>query len=219
MKRLITLCAALLVAGAAWAQRPATIEWSALSHPDMRQTGYVQFQQTPLGVTFRFDGRSGAFFEQNPLAGMRELTMEVVFRPDGDGRFAQRFLHFGQVSGERIMFETRVKEGQWYFDAHTQLAGKDGAHLTLIDSTLLHPTDRWYSAAIVIGGGKITTYIDGVKELEGPLDYQPINSGVASVGVRQNLVDYFKGSIYKIRVTPRALKPEELLKDYQALNR
>ncbi len=150
---------------------------------------------------------------------MQQLTLEVIFKPDGDGKFAQRFMHLGTLRGERIMFETRVKSnGTWYFDAHTQQA--DGLdRLTLIDSTLTHPTDRWYGAALVLDGKTATTYIDGMQELTGKIDWRGIAEGISSIGVRQNLVDYFKGSIYKIRVTPRVLEPEAFLKDYEALNR
>lgn len=220
MKRIFLLCSALLLAVGLQAQ---TIEWSAASHPDMRQVGYPQVVQTPLGAAFWFDGQSGLFFDQNPLEGMTQLTLEVIFKPDGDGRFAQRFMHLGHRQAQRIMFETRVNpDKRWYFDAHIQMPVPEGQRrgpfLTMIDSTLLHPTDQWYSAVLVLDGKTGTTYINGVQELTGPMEYQPINGGQSSVGVRQNLVDYFKGTIYKIRVTPKVLKPSEFLKDHQALN-
>ena len=46
-----------------------------------------------------------------------------------------------------------------------------------------------------------------------------IGEGFTSVGVRQNKVNWFKGDIYKLRFTPKALKPSEFLKDYEKLNK
>jgi hypothetical protein len=153
------------------------------------------------------------------LAGLNQFTLEVIFRPDGDGAFAQRFLHFGQVGGERVLFETRVNPDKtWYFDAHTQLADRE-KRLTLIDEKLLHPTDRWYNATLVNTGTQLTTYVDGSPQRWGRLEYVAIDQGSTSVGVRLNRVDYFKGTILMIRITPRALLPGQFLKEYEVLNK
>jgi len=45
-------------------------------------------------------------------------------------------------------------------------------------------------------------------ELQGDLDFRPINSGCTSIGVRLNKVHWYKGAIGWIRITPQALNPE-----------
>lgn len=200
--------------------QPRTIEWSATDLPTIQSVeGDPQIVDTPLGPAVRFNGETDAVFvDENPLKGMTRFTLEVIFRPDGDGKFAQRFLHLG-TSAERVLFETRVNPDKtWYFDAHAQLPDQKG-RLTLIDERLTHPTDRWYNVTLVNTGGMLTTYVNGSPQRWGFLNYVPIDKGLTSVGVRQNRVDYFKGTIYRIRVTPRALAPGEFLKDHETLNR
>ena len=216
------LSAVLAFSGILAAQQPsAVIEWSAEHYPAILQVeGTPGIVQTGLGPAVRFNGETDAvFLDVNPLKGLGQFTMEVIFRPDGDGKFAQRFMHLGEVRGERIMFETRVNPDKtWYFDAHTQLPN-GGEHLTLIDDKLLHPTDRWYNVTLVVSPTMQTTYVNGTPQKWGYLNYVPIDEGISSVGVRQNKVDFFKGTIYKIRITPRVLLPREFLKDYEELNR
>ncbi len=51
-------------------------------------------------------------------------------------------------------FELRLtKDGQSYFDSFLK-NGKTNRGLTLIDSTKLHLSDRWYWAALVFDGKK-----------------------------------------------------------------
>ena len=221
IKHYAFLLSALALAGTLLAQQPQTIEWTANSYPTIQKVeGSPQIVETKLGQAVYFNGETDAvFLDTNPLAGMSQLTLEVIFKPDGDGKFAQRFMHLGEVRGERIMFETRVNPDKtWYFDAHTQLPN-GGKSLTLIDEDLLHPTDQWYNVTLVITPMMQTTYVNGTPQKWGNLDYKPINEGISSIGVRQNMVDFFKGTIYKVRVTPRVLLPREFLKDYEELNK
>lgn len=209
----------LLSATVAFGQGREAIEWSAAAPPaPLSVEGDPQLVETPLGMAVQFNGKpDGVFVEANPLAGLRQFTLEVIFKPDGDGPFAQRFLHIG-TAAERVLFETRVDpDGMWYFDAHSQLP-EDKGRLTLIDKELRHPTDRWYNVTLVCTGTQLTTYVDGTPQRWGPLRWVPFSTGVASVGVRQNRVDYFKGAILRVRVTPRALNPADFLKDYEILN-
>ena len=53
---------------------------------------------------------------------------------------------------------------------------------------------------MVVKEGKATSYVNGVAELVGEIPYRPINSGITSVGVRQNQVCWFKGDLYRIRM-------------------
>ena len=222
MKKITLALCGLLAVGSLTAQEgPPVIEWNANQYPPLQKVeGNPQIVQTKLGPAVYFNGETDAvFLDTNPLQGLGQLTLEVIFKPDGDGKFAQRFMHLGEVRGERIMFETRVNPDKtWYFDAHTQLPN-GGNSLTLIDDKLLHPTDQWYNVTLVISPTMQTTYVNGMPEKWGNLNYVPINRGISSVGVRQNMVDFFKGTIYKVRITPRVLLPRDFLKDHEELNK
>lgn len=162
------------------------------------------------GKALQFDGVGDAlFFDSNPLAHLRQFTVEIIFRPDSDGMREQRFLHLGNQQGDRLMVETRVtRTHQWFLDAH--LRSGDSAK-TLIDSTKIHPTDRWYHIAVTVDNGTMETFINGVRELAGGIPFTPFTGGRTSIGVRQNKVYWFKGAICKIRITPRNLKPSEFI--------
>ena len=206
----------MFACGALFAQ--GVIDWKIADLPHIERTeGNPKTVDTPLGKAVYFGGSDAYFLGVNPLKGMEQFTLEIVFKPDGDGTFAQRFLHLGVLSGERVMFETRVnRDSTWYFDTHIALS--DRRSLTMIDEKLTHPTDCWYHAALVIDGKRAKVYINGVLEFDEPLDFIPINEGISSIGVRQNLVSWFKGSMYRMRVTPRPLTLSEFLNDHQALN-
>jgi hypothetical protein len=80
--------------------------------------------------------------------------------------------------------------------------GKTNKGFTLIDSTKLHPVNKWYWAALVYDGKKMRSYINGQKELEGELDFPAMTKGKISLGVRLNKVNWFKGQIREIRFHP-----------------
>ena len=73
--------------------------------------------ETDRGKAIEFDGRrDGLFVAANPLAGLKEFTAEVIFRPAAGGPKEQRFLHF-QVKGseDRLLYETRLTpSGKWF---------------------------------------------------------------------------------------------------------
>ena len=194
------------------------IDWKIAELPHVQEIkGKPETITTSLGKAVAFGGNDAYFLETNPLKELTQFTLEIIFKPDGDGRFDQRFLHIG-TSGERLMLETRVnRDSTWYFDTHFTLS--NGVKLTMISDKLTHPTDRWYHAALIVDGTRATVYIDGIVEFNEPLVYAPINEGVVSIGVRQNLVSWFKGSMYRLRITPRPLILEEFLNDHHALNK
>lgn len=173
----------------------------------------IQFWGTPeihnskYGEVVHFNGYDEGFLlNEMPLRNLEQFTIEAIFYPDNDGDFAQRFFHCGEITGSRVLLETRSKRGNWYFDAYIKTS-KD--QLALIDSTRLHPLAKWYHLAFVNNHGKLSTYIDGIKELEGSVEMVPLKKGRTSIGVRQNLQSWFKGSVYSIKISPKALKPEE----------
>lgn len=172
--------------------------------------GDPQVINCPYGEAVRFDGISdGIFIDAMPLKRFSQFTVEAIFYPESKSNFEQRFLHFGEIADRRLLFEIRATENEWYFDAYIN-TGKDD--LALIDENLLHKLDCWYHVAFTVDNGNLTTYVNGKKELEGEVEMAPINTGQTSVGVRQNKVSWFKGAIYKIRVTPNVLAPDNFMK-------
>lgn len=219
----VTILAALAALGlSACTADGGAIVWTEDSHPQAVEIcGAPQTIDTPLGKALRFDGEDDAlFFAEVPVSGMDELTVELIFRQDPEAAFEQRFLHIGEVRGPRILFETRVKPGGvWYFDAHINFGAKERS-ATLIDSTLTHPAGQWAGLELVCSHDGMTSYVNGVEQLSTELPFENIiNSGMTSIGVRQNRVCWFRGDIYKLRITPRALQPEDFLKDYEKLNK
>ncbi len=174
--------------------------------------------KTKLGDAVCFDGIDDGYFSNiNPLNGMKAFTLEVVFKPDSDGYKSPRFMHLGDANGKRVMFETRINQRkEWYFDVHFN-SGVNVSR-TLIDSTLIHLSDKWYTLSVVAANGVMTSYVNGVKELCGSIEFSAFDSGKASLGFRQNYSSWFKGTIYMVRISPGALEPPQFLKLHNKLN-
>lgn len=232
MKKIITLLTAASLALCCAGQNtvPGTVVWSADAFPAIRSFfGEPQVFWTTAGYAVHFNGATdGVFLESVPVAGMDEFTLEVVFRQDGDAAFEQRFLHIGTMD-KRILFETRVNPDKtWYFDAFVNLGTPEPTpdnpnparkSAVLIDETLTHPAGRWYTLTLVASRDGLVSYVDGVEQCRSELAWEPlVNEGFTSVGVRQNMVCWFKGDLLKLRVTPRVLAPEEFLQDHRTLN-
>ncbi|MBP1640136.1 MAG: hypothetical protein H6Q17_1719 [Bacteroidetes bacterium] len=168
--------------------------------------GSPQVISSKYGKAVLFDGlKDGIFINQMPLAGLEQFTVEAIFRPDDGGKFEQRFFHCGEIKGSRVMLELRSTPKGWYFDA---FLNANNSKKTLVDSTLLHPSNQWYHVAFVIDRGKLTTYVNGKKELHDSIPMTPFFTGKTALGVRQNELSWFKGAIYKIKITPKALTPK-----------
>jgi len=215
-KKIVASALFALVCSTASAQD--VFDWKVAELPHVQKTmGTPQKVMTPLGNAVSFSGNDAYFLGINPLKGLKNFTLEAVFKPDSDGAFEQRFLHLGTVSDERVLFEIRVNsDNTWYFDAF--LALPNGNKLTMMNKNLTHPTDRWYHAALVIDGVRARVYINGKMEFDEPLVFVPIHEGITSVGVRQNLTSWFKGSLYRLRISPRTLTNCEFLNDHHSLN-
>jgi hypothetical protein len=56
------------------------------------------------------------------------------------------------------------------------------------------------------------SYVNGELQGEAELAYKPQGEGAASIGVRMNKVNYFKGAIARARFTPKALPVSEFMK-------
>ncbi len=137
-----------------------------------------------------------------PITGWTKFTIEVLFNPAGDGSLAPRFIHFEDEALNRGTFELRLtNDGQWYLDVFLK-NGKTNQGLTLIDSTKLHPVNKWYWAALVYDGKKMRSYINGQNELEGEIDFPAMTKGSIALGVRLNKINWFRGYIREIRFHP-----------------
>lgn len=156
-----------------------------------------------------FNGVNDAIFlDTIPLKNMSVFTVEAVIFPETGGAFEQRFLHMGEVKGDRVLMELRANEDTWYFDSYIC---SDGNKIALIDSSLTHPLNQWYHVAFVVNNGQLSSYVNGQKELSGEISMIPFKSGKTSIGVRLNKVCWYKGKISKIKITPKALNPNEFI--------
>jgi hypothetical protein len=177
--------------------------------------GDPKIVDSPVGKAVEFDGTDDALFIDNhPLAGAETFTWEAIFRPDG-GEKEQRWFHLnerdpatGADADNRMLFEIRVVDDKWYFDAYNQ---SGAANKALINREALHPLGAWYHVAAVYDGKTFSNYVNGVKEGSAELHLAPQGAGHASVGVRINKVFYFKGAVHLARFTHRALAPAEFL--------
>lgn len=165
---------------------------------------------TPIGKAIEFDGVDDALFvDAHPLAGARTFTWEAFFRPDG-GNTEQRWFHLQEEGSEnRMLFEIRVAGDRWFLDSYNQ---STTGSATLMNKSSLHPLGAWYHVAAVYDGKTFRNYVNGVQDGSAEVELSPQGPGRSSVGVRINLVYYFKGAVHSARFSRRALPPEDFLK-------
>jgi len=163
-----------------------------------------------------FNGVSdGLLVPVNPLQGLEQFTIEVLFNPAAGGPEAQRFLHvqddLGKPGdpGSRALLEIRLADGTWALDTFL-FSEVSGRRLALLDAKKRHPAGRWTWVALVYDHGHMASYVDGVKELEGDVAFPPTGPGRVSLGMRQNKVYWFKGGLREVRFTPAAVAPAQL---------
>jgi hypothetical protein len=211
----------------AGAQQPAQETWrfdttSSLGGHPTKILGHPQVIDTPLGKAVQFNGVDDALFVNvHPLAGTTTWTWEMIFHPDADGKPEQRIVHLQSidpVSGEdipneRMLFEVRIRNGRWCLDS---FATAGGQARTLLNCEKTYAFGPWYLVTAVYDGKNFRNYVGDELQGEGELHIPAERPGHSSVGVRINLRDYYKGAIYELRFTPRALKPSEFLELPQA---
>ena len=176
---------------------------------DIEIKGTPEIVSSSFGKAVFFNGVDDAIFlKNNPLESFKEFTIEMIFNPASDGNFEQRVVHIGEVSGDRILLEIRAMDGHWYFDG---FAASGQNKFALIDEKLIHKLGEWHHVAFVVGKNSLKTYVNGNLELTEPFNFLPIKTGKSSVGVRLNKRSWYKGFIYKIKITPGQLNPERFL--------
>ena len=195
---------------------PASTTWSldslkTIGGHAVTSVGSPAVVATPNGSAVRFDGAAdGLIVDANPLQGLEAFTIEFEFQPAAGGQEEQRFLHVEETGAtNRALIELRMMpDHQWALDTYLRY-GDLG--LTLLDRAKLHSSAEWHVASLTFDGKTMAHYVDGQRELEGPVTFKPMGPGRTSLGVRQNLVSHFKGLIRTVRVTPRALPAGELM--------
>lgn len=199
------------------AQAQDTVTWNldrldSIGGHKLTVLGQPRVIETPQGKALQFDGVDDAIFlDVNPLAGLKEFTVEVIFRPDAGGPKEQRFFHLQEAGSEnRVLFETRLTDdGKWFLD--TFLKSGEGNY-TQFAKDALHPLGPWYHAALTIDARQMRHYVNGKEELATAIDFKPLAAGQTSLGVRINKVHWYQGAIRQVRITPRVLKLEAFLK-------
>ncbi len=173
--------------------------------------GQPRVVDTPFGKAVEFDGVGDALFiDVHPLAGAETFTLEVIFRPDPEGRPEQRFFHLQERGSDtRLLLETRLIGDKWALDGFA--ASSTGAR-ALLDRTKLYPLGKWYNAAMTYDGKTFRIFINGELQGSSEVKLSPQAQGQTSVGVRINKIDWFKGVVREARMTRRALEPSEFLK-------
>jgi Concanavalin A-like lectin/glucanases superfamily len=213
--RMILMCTfgSLVLPGAASAEPVVwhldNLEWIA-GH-EVTVEGEPKVIETQNGKAIEFDGMNdGIFLDLHPLAGMSEFTVEVVFKPYSGGAPEQRFFHMQENGSEnRVMFETRlVDNDRWFLDTFIK-SGDQKLTLKSIEDT--HELGSWYHAAIVVDGHSFRHFVNGEMESCEELRFTPQQAGRTSLGVRLNKINWFRGAIRTVRITPRALQPDEFL--------
>lgn len=208
------ICLALLFTCPVAADQPAAVVWPLdrtvqVGGHATEVLGAPRVVDEADGPAVYFDGASdGLYVEVNPLAGSPAFTIEILFHPEEGGLEAQRFFHLQDTKTWRIMIETRLDgRGGWWLDT---FLGATGVSQPLIDPKLVHRTGRWYWVALRFDGRRMTSFINGVQELEREATFGPMTDGRLSLGVRQNKVHWFKGGIREVRWHRAAIPPELL---------
>lgn len=165
------------------------------------------------GSSVYFDGIKDCLIVPNiPIQGATQFSINVLIKPTELKASAPRFLHAEDANQNRVTIEMRTtKEGYWYLDAFLK-NGLSNKGLTLIDSTRLHPVNKWYSITLTYNGKEMITYVDGKPEGKGLISFPPMGAGKTSLGMRLNQIYPFKGFISEVQFYPEALSESSLFK-------
>jgi hypothetical protein len=222
--RLLQAACALLAVSLVWVFPASAQEFwrfdrtaSLGGHPT-HILGHPEVIDTTIGRAIAFNGvDDGLFVDVHPLAGAAAWTWEMIFRPDADGKPEQRIFHLqsvdpvtGQdIANERMLFEIRIRDGQWCLDSFATAAGQSR---TLLNCDKMHPFGSWYRVTAVYDGKSLRNYVGDEMQGQGDLQMPAQRPGRASAGTRIDKRDFYKGAIYAARFTRSALPVEDFLK-------
>lgn len=127
--------------------------------------GHPKVIETPIGKAIAFNGVDDALFaEVHPLAGAETWTWEMIFKPDPDGGAEQRIFHLQaidpatgtDVPQERMLFEIRIRDGQWCLDSFATSGGQSKA---LLNCEKRYSFGKWYRVTTVYNGKTLKNYV------------------------------------------------------------
>lgn len=218
MNRVSVFVFLLSAALTAWTvtHQPSSVAWKINCTENIAEYSVAKLGNPAIKVeggsaSVAFNGvDDGLIIPAIGIKGWKQFTIEIKFKPDATGPTAPRFMHFQDSANNRGTFELRLTSNkQWYLDAFLK-NGATNKGLTLIDSTKLHPADKWYWAAMTYDGRTMNSFVNGKKELEGEIDFPPMINGQTALGVRLNKVNWFKGEIAEIKFHPVVLQSYQL---------
>ncbi|MCC5830571.1 MAG: hypothetical protein JJU36_14080 [Phycisphaeraceae bacterium] len=178
----------------------------------VRKIGSPRIELTDRGAAIAFDCRDdGLIVADDPLAGADRFTLEALFMPRRGGLEEQRFVHLqADDQPDRALLELRLASpDHWYAD--TFIGTADHEHF-LNDPALTHPMEQWHTLALVCDGRTMSQWVNGQKELEMEIRFQPRPKGKTALGMRINQVWWFCGLLHTIRMTPAVVEPKGLLR-------
>jgi Concanavalin A-like lectin/glucanases superfamily len=163
-----------------------------------------------------FDGiNDGLIVHGNPLDKVNSFSIEIILKPlssSSPENKEQRFFHIQSHANEdcRILVELRlVGDNKWFLDTFIKSGSSD---CTLYSENFVHDVNKWHHIALIYENGVMQDFVNGKKELEGKVDFIPIEDGNVSIGTRMNKRSWYKGLISKIKFTPNAIEPEKFMK-------
>jgi len=180
---------------------------------------------TADGDSVRFNGiNDGLRVSHNPLAGMSQLTVELIFKHDRltvPTANAPRIVHIqtpgSSAKEHRFTLETRVATNTtphtFHLDSFLRFGDAADFRCTLFNENFPHPIGEWSHMAVTYDGTNFCNYVNGRLELCSRMKGMTFASnGVTWIGQRANNVNYFEGEVRALRFTPRVLGTNEFMR-------
>ena len=177
---------------------------------------------TSHGAAIQFNGsNTGLVVSNNPLAGMTNFTVELIFKPYpltvAKAR-EPRIVHVqsGKPPDHRLTLEARVTTNSaphtFHLDTFLRFGDGDYRH-TLFNQDHSHPVGAWAHLAVTYDGTNFCNYFNGQLELRSALKGMSFtNTGATWIGQRANDTGYFEGAVLALRFTPRAIATNDFMR-------
>lgn len=183
--------------------------------------GKPQIIHTKYGDAIEFNGiNDGLIVSNNPLAGITNLTVELVFKQDpltSANAREPRIVHVQSANppDHRLTLEARVVNNTTPHNFHldTFLRFSDGDYRrTLLNKNHSHLVGKWTHMAVTYDGTNFCNYFNAQLEDRGLLKGVTFNNtGTTWIGQRANNAGYFEGAVLALRFTPRVLGTNEFM--------